>query len=194
MNKNLRNILITLACLVLAGLVAWYIYRDLGVKPDLLGKPEIAETIGAPGKFTPEQAAVIRANFNIARENIRADENNPLNWLYLGILYKTVGDYDKTSEAWEYVTRRWPDDAPAYANLADLYAFYIKDQAKADQYFRLALEKQVNNLHLYRNAYTFYRYEMKDDKHAKEILQEGVNLNPDNSADLQYILDHYDEV
>lgn len=115
-------------------------------------------------------------------------------WLVLGVYYKLIGDYEGTKEVWEYAAIIRPKSSTPFNNLGDLYAYYLKDNKKAEENFLKALENGSAEIYIYRSTYEFYKFVMKDDKKAKEILQKGIKINPDTSQDLKYLLDNYDSL
>lgn len=127
-------------------------------------------------------------------ESIMALKENPdlfNEWLALGVYRKIINDYEAAREIWEYAGYIRPMNGVSFANLGDLYAFYLKDNVKAEQNFLKALENDTSNINLYRSIYEFYRYAMNDEKKAKDILKEGIEANPDSSVDLKYLLANF---
>jgi tetratricopeptide (TPR) repeat protein len=112
-------------------------------------------------------------------------------WLILGIYRKQIGDYEGARQAWDYVGKISPGNSTSFNNLGNLYAYYIKDNQKAEENFLKAIKNGPDMVYIYRNLYEFYRYVMKDDIKAKAILAQGIAANPDTSQDLQYLLDNY---
>lgn len=117
-------------------------------------------------------------------------EDNDLysNWLELAINRKLIGDYDAAEEIWIYITKAWANDSIAYSNLADLYLTIRHDNERAETYLLDAIEKAPNQVILYENAYSFYRYVKKDLAQAKKILEEGIKENPLNAEGLKKLL------
>lgn len=99
-------------------------------------------------------------------------------WLILGIHRKTIGDYEGAREIWEYATALRPGNYIPFNNLGDLYAFYLKDNKKAEENFNKAIELSPNRIHVYYSFYEFYKYVLKDDAKAKALLQKGIAANP----------------
>lgn len=113
-------------------------------------------------------------------------------WLILGIYRKTIGDYQGAREIWEYTVALQPGNFISYNNLGDLYAFYLKDNKKAEQNFNKAIELSPNRIQVYNSFYEFYRYVMKDDVKTKALLQKGIAANPGPASQgLQDLLNNY---
>jgi len=111
-------------------------------------------------------------------------------WLDLGIYRKTIDDYEGTKEAWEYASKIRPNSSLPLNNLGDLYAFYIKDNIKAEQYFLKAIDIDPSSIYSYYRTYEFYLDVINDKEKAKQILEEGIRQNPDTSGDLQKLLNN----
>ncbi len=137
--------------------------------------------------------AVAQTIAKIKAENSVLATNPALtnDWIILGSYRKLLGDYAGTVEVWDYAVRLSPSDFVTYNNLADLYAYNLHDNAKAEVNYKLAITYGSNQVNLYRALYDFYRNVLGDDVKAKAILRSGIAANPTNSADLKYLLDHY---
>jgi len=112
-------------------------------------------------------------------------------WLKLAIYRKMLGDYEGAREIWEYTSKMAPNDAISFNNLGDLYAYYLKDSAKAEENFLKALKNGPDQVYVYRNVHDFYLNVMKDKAKAKKILEDGIKANPGASQDLQNLLKSY---
>ena len=55
------------------------------------------------------------------------------NWLVLGVYRKMIGDYESAKEVWEYASAIRPQNSVSFNNLGELYAYYLKDNAKAEK-------------------------------------------------------------
>ncbi len=166
----------------------------LVVKEDIVA-PDLNRSINVLVDNLPEET-VNRAKDKINEALKKLKENPDLfdQWLVLGVYYKLIGDYEGTKEVWEYAGKIRLESSTPFNNLGDLYAYYLKDNKKAEENFLKALENDLKNNSLYRNLYDFYRYVIKDDDKAKEILKKGIEFNPDSSQDLKYLLDNYDSL
>lgn len=152
--------------------------------PDL-DKP-VVFTISA----TEDVKNIIRQKIAVVRDKLKNDTATVEDWLELGLLKKMAGDYTSAAEIWEYVVLINPDNFTAYNNLGDIYAYYLKDNKKAEKNFVKAMEKGPEEIYIYRNAHDFYKNVLKDDARARQILEKGIELNPDTSQDLKFLLDN----
>lgn len=106
---------------------------------------------------------------------------------------KLKGDYQAAAEIWERVAVAWPGDFTVFNNLGNLYGYYLRDYKKAEADFIRAIKNGPTQIYIYRSTYEFYRFILKDDVKAKAILRQGIAANPGSSADLRYLLDHYNQ-
>jgi len=123
--------------------------------------------------------------------SLREDPENVENWLVLGVYRKIIGDYQGAADVWNYVGGISPDNYVSYNNLGELYAYYLKDNTKAEVSYKKAIENGKNMIFIYRNFHDFYRNVLKDEAKAKAILEQGIAANPDTSQDLQNLLNLY---
>jgi len=158
-----------------------------------LALPDLNRPITFPANFQQEARKIVAVKIERLSAELKQDPRTKANWLNLAIQRKTIEDYEGAREIWEFLTAADPRDHIPFANLASLFALYLKNPGKAEQNFTLALQKNPTDVSVYRNAYEFYRYVRKDDHRAKAILRQGIEKNPGSSQDLQYLLDHYAE-
>ncbi|MBU4353465.1 hypothetical protein KKA18_02085 [Patescibacteria group bacterium] len=219
MREKIQVIAVIIVIVILAGGAGYYIYSDF-VKHRVSDMPDnsgagvegtgdfkveqipIEDNVSAP---IPDLARAINISADlpedarkIARENIeklivelKQNPNSFDSWLELAIYRKMISDYEGAKEIWGYTSKMAPNDAISFNNLGDLYAYYLKDSAKAEENFLKALENGPDQVYVYRNVHDFYLNVMKDEAKAKKILEDGIKANPGASQDLQNLLKSY---
>lgn len=110
-------------------------------------------------------------------------------WLQLGILRKQIGDYEGAIEAWNFAGVIRPNVATPFLNLADLYAYYIKDHKRAEASFLAAIKVEPTSGFAYFQIASFYRDILRDNARAKAILEQGIAAGADSTGDLLLLLD-----
>ena len=154
--------------------------------------PILRRPITFSSVFSAEAQNLMRTKIDASIAALEKDPHVFDEWMNLAILRKTVDDYEGARQIWEFLTVVNPKHQGPYANLGALYAFDLKDPARAEKNFTIALDLWKKDTTVWRNAYDFYRYVRKDDQRAKEVLVNGVKETA--SSDLQYLLDHYNEL
>lgn len=144
--------------------------------------------VSFPVEARKQMSDKINATAVVLKKNPQAFDE----WLALAIFRKTIDDLEGARQIWEFLAAGNPKNPLPFANLANLYAFELKDPTRAEENFIKALEKDPTDVLFYRQTYEFYRYVRKDDAKAREILQKGIAQT--KSPDLQYLLDHYSEL
>jgi len=156
------------------------------------GIPSLDRPVIFPAGFPQEARGImsdkIKANVALLKKEPRSFDG----WMNLAVLRKMIDDYEGARQIWEFLTLASPQQPGPFANLASLYAFDLKDPVRAKENFTKAIQKNPKDVSVYRNAYDFYRYFLKDNNQAKLMLTEGIAQT--KSPDLQYLLDHYDEL
>lgn len=125
---------------------------------------------------------------NISSE-LKGNYNDLNNWLQLGILRKQIGDYEGAIEAWNFGSAIRPNTATPLLNMADLYAYYLKDRSKAEKSFLDAVKAEPQNGFTYFQTAGFYRDILQDTAKTKEILEQGISTGADYTGDLKLFLD-----
>jgi len=154
--------------------------------------PSLDRPIVFPASFPLEARKPMSDKINGTVAALRKNPQAFDEWLALAIFRKTIDDFEGARQIWEFLAAGNPINPTPFTNLANLYAFELKDPERAEKNFIIALGKSPNDVMLYRQAYEFYRYVRKDDAKAKETLQKGIAQL--RSQDLQYLLDHYSEL
>ena len=119
---------------------------------------------------------------------LKKNNDNLENWLVLGVYRKMIGDYEGAREIWEYASAIRPQNSISFNNLGELYAYYLKDNAKAEENYQKAIENDPSAIYIYRNFFDFYRYFAKNTAKARAILEQGIAANPSTSSDLKNLL------
>jgi len=194
------KILIGLIILLFAVGVGYYIWHDLtkNKQPETEQKTEQKMSVpdlNRPINITanlPEDAQKI-AREKIEKLTAELKQNSALfeNWLVLGVYRKMIGDFEGARECWEYAAFLAPQSSIPFNNLGDLYANYLKDNKKAEENFLIAIKNGPDQIYIYRSFYEFYRYTMKDNAKAKQILEQGISANQTTSQDLKNLLDNF---
>lgn len=121
---------------------------------------------------------------------LKIDPNHLAYWLQLAIYRKGAADFVGAEEVWLYCTKVWPTDPISYENLADLYAFHLKQPTKAVEYWNKAIPlDKPNSIRLYLALATFQGINMSDKVAARATLEAGLKANPGNK-DLQNALNN----
>lgn len=159
--------------------------------------PTMPELYDAKIMMSNLSADVIEKITTGVKESITAIRKNSRDigaWLNLGIYRKIGGDFTGARDVWTYVTKIIPTNDVAFGNLADLYDHFLKDPILAETNYRTAIKLAPANIGYYQSLADFYRYTLRDDIKARAILRQGISANPQTSANLKYLLDHYDEM
>lgn len=120
------------------------------------------------------------------------DENNEaslaaLYWpvYYLGNIHRDIGDYKKAEDAYLFAHKIQPNAFPPLGSLGELYFRYFRDYERALEYYLQAIERiSPGSGHVetyYSDVYEIYRFHLKDDKAAEEILLSGAERFPEKT-------------
>jgi tetratricopeptide (TPR) repeat protein len=145
-----------------------------------ISPPDLNRPLIFPTDMPREKQEEMRLKLNMIAAALKADQNLFSQWIELGLYRKAIGDYEGAREAWEYASAIRPKNSLSFGNLGYLYGYYLNDPVKAERNFLTALDNDHTLLYLYAQTAEFYRYVLKDEEKAQEILRRGVAMNPDN--------------
>lgn len=153
-----------------------------------LQKPDLNRPYTPLASWPASVQADSRQKVATAVQQLKFNPNGIAYWLQLAMYRKSAQDYVGAEEVWVYITKRWTTDPIAFANLGDLYAFYLKDSTKAVEYWNKAIALDPKNINLYLSLSTYQSVNLKDTAAARATLQAGLKANP-GDTDLQRALD-----
>lgn len=112
--------------------------------------------------LTPEAIGIFNQRFNDAKAVLQKNPDSFNDWLYLGVLKKGVGDYEGARDVFIYAGQIRPQASTPFANLADLYAYFLNDPAKAEESIKKAIANDPKDYNLYLVLADIYRYKFQD--------------------------------
>ncbi len=153
--------------------------------------PDLNKEIKITADMSDDAKRIAAGKIKDISSQLKKDSDNLENWLVLGVYRKMIGDYESAKETWEYASAIRPQNSISFNNLGELYAYYLKDNVKAEENYAKAIENDPSAIYIYRNFFDFYRYFMKDMAKARAILEKGIAANPSTSSDLKNLLENY---
>ena len=151
--------------------------------------PDLNKEIKITADMNEDAKRIATAKIQDLSSQLKKDSDNLENWLVLGVYRKMIGDYEGAREDWEYASAIRPQNSTSFNNLGELYAYYLKDNAKAEKNYKKAIVNDPSAIYIYRNFFDFYRYIAKDTAKARAILEQGIAANPTTSSDLKNLLE-----
>lgn len=107
-------------------------------------------------------------------------------WIELGTYHKIAGDFEGAKIYWQYAGVLGPNNFVSFANLGDLYAYYLKDVAMAERMYLKAIENAPRQTSLYISLATVYKDVSKDMDKAKKIIERGLSVAPQDKSLLEF--------
>jgi len=148
-----------------------------------------------PLVFSIETPELTRSQINVRRNDLvlelKENPNYLNNWLDLGAIYKTAGDYEGAAIYWEYASLIRPKNYVSFSNLGYLYHFYVKDYPRAELNLKKSVENEPTYMAGYRGLYDLYTLSYREKLgEVPKILNYGLAKNP-NDYNLLILLAQY---
>lgn len=190
--QSSQRVGIIIAALVgigILGAVLWFaITHPFGgeeIVPSAAEIPKDYEKIAIDEKVAGELRSEFREQYmKTFDETVAVLKEHPdstWGWLDLGAIKKMFGDYKGAEAAWLYATVLSPTHEAAYANLGDLYRYYLVDYKKAETVLLTLIEAQPTTERAYRDLAEMYRTQYTEKRgEAYAILGKGIGQNPDD--------------
>ena len=151
--------------------------------------PDLDRKIVVPDYFPLEAKQIAKEKINALTRDIKDNPDYFNGWVELGIYRKMINDYEGTRDIWEYASFIRPQNSISFANLGDLYGYYLKEPQKAEANYKKAIENGPEQVMVYYNFHKFYIDVLNDTAKARAVLQQGISANPDNSDTLKQALE-----
>ena len=142
--------------------------------PDLSKPIEIKTEI--PEEIKEKTISEIKA----ISESLKKDYNSLGLWLQLGLLRKSINDFDGAREAWEFASFVDPASSIPFHNLGFLYWQYLKDFKKSEDNYLKAIANNSKDMAAYVDLSNVYYFNLNDKNKAEEILIKGLEKNHNN--------------
>lgn len=115
-------------------------------------------------------------------KSVKENPDSFSSWLQLGLLKKTIGDYEGARDAWEYASIIRPLNDVSFANLGQLYWRYLHLYAQAETNFKTAIKNNPHDSGTYVSLSDLYFYSLKEKADlADDVILEGIAANPKNT-------------
>ena len=122
-------IIISIIVLAAAGFLS---YKYLGKKPE--SPEQFLErqlVFNIKRQDLPSQAAELyKKEFDETAGNLRKNPDSLNDWVDLGVIKKIIGDLEGAETAWLKASEVNPQNSLSFANLGDLYGFYLNQPQK----------------------------------------------------------------
>ena len=106
-------------------------------------------------------------------------------WIQIGILKKTIGDFEGARDAWEYAGAIEPANSLSFANLGELYWRYLHEYGAAEKNLKTAIAHKPDDLQTYVTLAELYHYSLTEKADlAPQALLDGIAANPGRSETL----------
>lgn len=149
--------------------------------------PDLNRPVRPLGSATVTTEAIVRATEKILplQAELKKDPSNFSAWMNLALYQKMAGDYQGAVITWQYAGKLSPADYISVGNLGNLYGYFLKDNVKAESYFKLAISKAPTQASTYIQLAEFYWDVLKDLNKARNIVDQGLDAIPNNTNLLQ---------
>lgn len=133
--------------------------------------------------FSEDQKQQIYAKIE---ENGRAVIVNPdffYGWIDLGLLKKTIGDFEGARDAWEYAGVIQPGNSLSFSNLGELYWRYLHVYPQSEANFKIAIKHKPDDWQNYISLAELYHYSYKEKYElAPQALLDGLKAMPNDES------------
>lgn len=144
--------------------------------------PDLQRPVQFPASVHPQFREGMKSKIDSIVALLQQDSNLLDEWISLGLLRKSIEDYEGAREAWEYASAIRPKNSVSFGNLAMLYGYYLQDPILAEKNYLQSIENDPKFPYLYVQAADFYLEVLNHPEKAREILQKGLKEIPEEPS------------
>lgn len=145
--------------------------------------------------FTETQKERIYNEIDNYGEAVIGDPHFFEGWIQIGLLKKTIGDFEGARDAWYYAGLIAPNNVVSFANLGELYWRYFPDFQKSEQNFRQAIKNDSKRPEIYISLAELYYYSYKEKTDlADNAYLEGLAANPNDDMLMRGLAAYYQKI
>ena len=141
-------------------------------------------TFGPTVSLSADVKKIVTDKILALQATLKKDPKSIGSWIDLGTYEKMAGDFSGAILYWKYAADI-SNDYVSLGNLGNLYAYYLKDNAQAEVYYKKAISRGATQSYLYVQLSDVYKEVFKDLTKAKAILDEGLKKIPNDPALLE---------
>lgn len=144
--------------------------------------------------LSPEVVQLFQQRLNETKEKLQKNPDDFDSWLYLGVLKKGISDYEGARDIFVYAGQIRPKSSIPFANLADLYGYFLNEPPKAEEAIKKAISNDPNDYNFYFSLADIYRYKFPDgEKLYEQTMMEAMQKFPDNPNIVARLASYYRE-
>jgi len=170
-----KKIFLTIFVLLVIGVGVFLAYKNGIFQP----KPQAAEWEKLlvfqikMDNISSETAQSYQKKFEETKTKIKSNPDDFNSWLYLGLIKKVVNDYEGARDVWVYAGKIRPKSSTPFANLGELYGYYLNQPQEAEKAYKTAIENDPNEVNYRLALADTYRYKFPDGnaKYEQTILE-----------------------
>lgn len=137
--------------------------------------PSLVRKVSFSQDLPREARGILKDKIAKLQTSLSKNYDDFAGWMNLAIQYKTAGDYDGAREIWEYESYLHPNESISLHNLGDFYHRHLKDYARAENYYKRAIDADPTQAISYLALHELYRYSYKQNTSAAvDILKTAI--------------------
>lgn len=188
MNKKSIILVVLVVILVAAAGIGYWL--KLGVKTPK--KDTTNDLIIKDNRLSEAQLTQIKSDFETQKGSIAKDQNDFNAWISMGLLKKSVNDFEGARDAWIKAGEIRPTNSLSFANLGDLYSNFLNQPQEAEKVLLIAQKNDPSWAQVYTTLADLYRFKLSNKQvEAESILLEGLKNTNNDSSIVAYLAGFY---
>jgi tetratricopeptide (TPR) repeat protein len=191
--RNKKLFLLAVLLIITGAIFYFWLVKEDNSLPTPEETNEDIFSITPPADFNEYELARFDEKLEDLKEIYEQDKEDVNFWIGLGNLRNFVRDYQGAITAYQKCLEINPLNIVANVNIADVYEKKLEDFAKAEEYYRKAIDNQFNNPDLYNRLGRLYYLKMDRPAEAEETFLEGLQKTDSYPDLLVSLINFYDQ-
>ena len=192
MKKNLVYIIGGVLVLGVIGAVVYF--NDPNQKNEAVAPNDLLTLKVLDERFPPAQLEILKGQFAAAVSAVEKNPDSYNDWITIGIVKKQVNDYEGARAVWEKAAILRPAGSLPLFNLANLYADFLNDPTKAEEYYLAALKNSPDLVQAYTNLADLYKNKLNQPEKIDPLIMVGLDKTGGDPTLHAYLGGYYRDV
>lgn len=174
MKKNFGYIIGGVLVVAAIGLVVFF-KQPNNINENVIVKDDLFTLKVLDTKMPQAQVDTLKKAFDAAVVAVQTNPDSYNDWITIGIIKKQVNDFEGARVVWEKAYLMRPAGSLPLYNLANLYADFLNNPQKAEEYYLLAIKTSPDLTQAYLNLADLYKNKLNQPEKVEPLLLDGLS-------------------
>lgn len=191
MKKNIVYVIGSILVVVVIGVVVYF--KQPNKNNEAVVGDDLLTLKVLDARLPLAQVEILKKQFEAAVVAVQTNPDSYNDWITIGIIKKQVNDYDGARVVWEKAVVLRPAGSLPLYNLANLYADFLNNPQKAEEYYLAALRNSPDLTQGYTNLADLYKNKLNQPEKVEPLILDGLSKTNNDPNFYAYLGGFYKE-